>query len=219
MSVVIKSNKYGITLVLDRETPFAELLAQIGEKFKASARFFRGAQMVLAFEGRILSQDEQMQVLRAIEENSGPEILCVMEQDALKESFMREALRERQAGQASSDGRFYKGTLRSGQVLESETSIIILGDVNPGATIVSKGNVVVLGSLKGTVQAGAAGNDSAFVAALDMEPMQIRIADSIARSGDGRKARPSTEPMIAYTEDGRIYMEPLTKEAINDIRI
>ncbi len=219
MSVVIKSNKYGITLVLDRDTPFAELLTQIGEKFKASARFFKGAQMVLAFEGRVLNQDEQMQVLRVIEENSGPEILCVMEQDALKESFMRAALEERKAGQTSSDGRFYKGTLRSGQVLESETSIIILGDVNPGATVVSKGNVVILGSLKGTVQAGAAGNDSAFVAALDMAPMQIRIADCIARSGDGRKAKASTEPMIAYTEDGNIYMEPLTKEAINDIRI
>ncbi|MCD8241477.1 MAG: septum site-determining protein MinC, partial [Lachnospiraceae bacterium] len=64
-----------------------------------------------------------------------------------------------------------------------------------------------------------AGNDSAFVAALDMEPMQIRIADSIARSGDGKKSRQPVEPMIAYTEDGNIYMEPLTKEAINDIRI
>ncbi|MCD8241476.1 MAG: septum site-determining protein MinC, partial [Lachnospiraceae bacterium] len=126
MSVVIKSNKYGITLVLDRETPFSELLTQIGEKFKASARFFRGAQMVLAFEGRVLNQEEQMQVLRVIEESSGPEILCVMEQDALKESFMRAALEERQAAQAVSAGRFYKGTLRSGQVLASETCIYIL---------------------------------------------------------------------------------------------
>ncbi|MEI3190241.1 MAG: septum site-determining protein MinC [Lachnospiraceae bacterium] len=36
---------------------------------------------------------------------------------------------------------------------------MILGDVNPGATVVSKGNVVVLGALKGTIHAGAAGNE------------------------------------------------------------
>ena len=78
---------------------------------------------------------------------------------------------------SASDGKFYKGTLRSGQVLEAGSSIIILGDVNPGATVVSKGNVVVLGTLKGTIHAGAAGNEGAFVAALNMNPMQIRIAD------------------------------------------
>ena len=95
----------------------------------------------------------------------------------------------------------------------------ILGDVNPGATVVSKGNVIVLGALKGTIHAGAAGNESCFVAALNMMPMQIRIGDCIARSADSPMVKNTTEPMIAYTEDGNIYMEPITKEVINDIRI
>ncbi|MDO4261486.1 MAG: septum site-determining protein MinC [Eubacteriales bacterium] len=220
-TVVMKSNKYGITLFLDRELPFQELLGQIAEKFRASAKFFGDAQMALAFEGRKLTQEEQMEAVRAIEENSSVEILCIMEQDALKESYMKQALEERQQESSNSDGRFYKGTLRSGQVLEAGTSIIILGDVNPGATVVSKGNVVVLGSLKGTIHAGAAGNERAFVAALNMNPMQIRIADAIARCADrpaGDKSA-QTGPMIAYTEDGNIYMESITKEVINDIRI
>ena len=93
--------------------------------------------------------------------------------------------------------------------------------MNPGATIVSKGNVVVLGSLKGTIHAGAVGNEDAFVAALNMAPVQIRIADVIARSGDGpiQMKGSATGPMIAYAEEGNIYMEPITKEVINDIRI
>ncbi len=218
-TVVIKSNKYGITLFLDKDTDFSELLKDIGEKFRASSKFFKDAQMALAFEGRTLSQEEQMDVVRVIQESSDLEILCILEQDALKESYMKRVLEERQQQQASSDGRFYKGTLRSGQVLESETSIIILGDVNPGATVVSKGNVVVLGALKGTIHAGATGNEASFVAALNMNPMQIRIADCIARSADGPSAKSTTGPMIAYTENGNIYMEPLTKEVINDIRI
>lgn len=220
-TVVIKSNKYGITLFLDKDMPFQELLKAVGEKFKSSSQFFKDAQMALAFEGRTLSREEQLEVIRVIQENSALEILCVMEQDALKESYMKQALEERQKERASNDGRFYKGTLRSGQVLESETSIIILGDVNPGATVVSKGNVVVLGTLKGTIHAGAAGNENAFVAALNMAPMQIRIADAIARSADGPAVAKgsTTGPMIAYTENGCIYMEPITKEVINDIRI
>lgn len=142
-----------------------------------------------------------------------------LENDALKESYMKQIVEGRKQKSAESDGRFYKGTLRSGQVLESETSIVILGDVNPGATVVSKGNVVVLGALKGTIHAGAAGNESCFVAALNMMPMQIRIGDCIARSADGPMTKGATEPMIAYTENGNIYMEPITKEVINDIRI
>ena len=101
-----------------------------------------------------------------------------------------------------------------------EAALLFFGDVNPGATVVSKGNVVVLGTLKGTIHAGAAGNEGAFVAALNMNPMQIQIADAIARAADdkpekkSRKAKEtSTGPMIAYTEDGNIYMEPITKRS------
>ena len=120
------------------------------------------------------------------------------------------------------DGRFYKGTLRSGQVLESETSVIILGDVNPGARVISKGNVIVLGSLKGNIFVGAAGNENAFVAALSMEPMQIRIGDVIARCADNapvKKKKAEDKPKIAYVEDGNIYIEPITKEVLNDINL
>ena len=211
-SVVIKSNRYGITLFLDKDASFQELLGSIREKFRASSKFFKDAQMALAFEGRQLTQEEQIEVIQAIQESSGLQVLCILENDALKESYMKQIVEGRKQKSAESDGRFYKGTLRSGQVLESETSIVILGDVNPGATVVSKGNVVVLGALKGT-------NESCFVAALNMMPMQIRIGDCIARSADGPMTKGATEPMIAYTENGNIYMEPITKEVINDIRI
>ena len=122
---------------------------------------------------------------------------------------------------SSTTGQFYKGTLRSGQVLESESSIIILGDVNPGARVIAKGNIVVLGALKGLVYAGANGNQDAFVVALDMIPMQIRIGDVIARSSDGPPAKPAKtiDPKIAFVEDGNIYIEKLDKNSLSDIRL
>ncbi len=221
-TVVIKSNRYGITLFLDKHIPFKDLLHDISEKFRASSKFFKGAQMAIAMEGRNLSREEQIKIVQAIQESSSLEILCIFEQDTLEESYMKQAVEEKLKEQDASNGRFYKGTLRSGQVLESETSIIILGDVNPGATVVSKGNVVVLGALKGTIHAGAAGNERAFVVALHMMPVQIKIADAIGRSDDQPaylKRRHASEPKIAYAEDGKIYMELITKEVINDIRI
>ena len=220
-TVVIKSNRYGIMLFLDKDIPFEELLADIAEKFKTSSDFFKDARMTLAFEGRSINHEQQMDIIRVIQENSSVEILCVLEKDDLKESYMKKVLEERQQERDASNGWFYKGTLRSGQVLESESSIIILGDVNPGATVVSKGNVVVLGKLKGTIHAGAAGNPCTFVAALNMEPVQIRIADAIARAGDGpiNLKGSETGTRIAYADDDKIYMEPITKEVINDIQI
>ena len=88
-TVVIKSNKYGITLFLDRNIPFRELLADIAERFKASSEFFRDARMALAFDGRWLSREEQLEIIRVIQENSSLEILCVLDQDELKESYMK----------------------------------------------------------------------------------------------------------------------------------
>ena len=115
-------------------------------------------------------------------------------------------------------GQFYKGTLRSGQVLEFETSIVILGDVNVGAQVVSSGNVIVLGKMLGTVYAGASGNENSFVVALQMNPTQIRIADIIARSPD-KKAETELETKIAFAKEGNIYIEPLNRKVLDGISI
>ena len=222
-TVVIKSNKYGITLCLDKDIAFRDLLSQIAEKFKASAKFFGDAQMALSFEGRRLSESEQLEVVQTIQENTSLEILCIMEQDTLTEAYMKEVLEDRKKELSASDGKFYKGTLRSGQVLESETSVIVLGDVNPGGRIISAGNVIVLGSLRGNVFAGANGDEHAFVVALEMNPMQIKIADVIARSSDSAPKKKSKNkgvmPKISFVEDGNIYIEELTSDILEDIRI
>lgn len=224
-SVVIKSNKYGLIVILDKELDFTRLKQEVAEKFQSSAKFFGNAQMAISFQGRKLSLEEEMELVEAITDNCQIKVVSIVDENKATEEAMKQAL-EKQEEQADlmnlQDGRFYKGTLRSGQVLESETSIIILGDVNPGARVISKGNVIVLGSLKGNIFVGAAGNENAFVAALSMDPMQIRIGDIIARCADGtsgKKKKAEDKPKIAYVEDGNIYIEPITKEVLNDINL
>ncbi len=212
-------------MILDGDLEFEALQEKVAEKFRASAKFFGETQIALCFQGRKLSQEEEMALVETITGNCRLQVISIVDEDETTEQAMKKAVEtqaEREGLMDLQDGRFYKGTLRSGQVLESETSIIILGDVNPGARVISKGNVVVLGAMKGNAFVGAAGNESAFVAALSMDPMQIRIGDVIARSSDkGQAKKKKTEdvPKIAYVEDGNIYIEPITKDVLNDINL
>ena len=89
-SVTIKSNKYGINLVLDADMSFADLIKAVVEKFKASANFFKNAKLAISFEGRHLSDDEQQQIIAAIEENTTIEILCIVENGTEQEAIMKE---------------------------------------------------------------------------------------------------------------------------------
>ena len=219
-AVVIKSNKYGINLILDKDMAFQELLTAIKEKFQESEKFFKNAKMAISFEGRTLTQEEEYQIIETITENTSISIICIVDNDETHADLVKQQIEANYDSVSGREGEFYRGTLRSGQVLDVETSIIILGDVNNGAKVISKGNVIILGSLKGNVFAGSAGNVDAFVIALDMKPVQIRIADTIARSPDESPRRSKTkETKIAFWEDGNIYIEPLDKDVMSDIRL
>ena len=217
-SVMIKGNAYGITVVLDPQIPFPQLKEDVSAKFRESASFFKNAKMAVSFEGRPLTDEEQMELVGVISDSSAIHVLCVVDTDREKEELFRSKV-SRVESPDYNPGQFYKGTLRGGQVLEAEGSIIILGDVNPGGKVISKGNIIVLGALKGTAYAGISGNDHAFVAALEMDAMQIRIGDVIARSDDARASARISTPKIAFVEDGNIYVETICKEVINDIKL
>jgi septum site-determining protein MinC len=102
-------------------------------------------------------------------------------------------------------GLVARRTLRSGQQLRHPGSIAVLGDVNPGAEIVAGGDIIVWGKLRGTVHAGAMGNDNAIVCALDLAPTQLRIAQYFARSPEGRRRKPT--PEVARVRNGQIVAE------------
>lgn len=218
-SVFIKGTKNGIIVKLDREIPFDEIKSQLAVKFEETADFFKEANLALSFEGRELSQKETEEVIEIIEKHSKIHVICVVDNNKFHEKVFDDAITERINELSAQTGQFYKGTLRSGQVFESESSVIILGDVNPGAKVIAKGNVVVLGALKGNIFAGASGNENCFVAALDMNPMQIRIGDVLARCADNAKPDKKVFPKIAFVENGSIFIERIDKTSINSINL
>lgn len=218
--VMIKSFQNGLTVILDEAAAFDELLFHVTAKFKESEKFFGSARVAISFEGRRLSQEEEAAVLDVIQENSRLDIVCVIARDEETDQIFLKALNQFTDNGKDKDGQFYKGTLKSGQVLETDASIIVLGDVNPGASVVSTGNIVILGTLYGTAYAGAGGEEGHFVAALDMQPTRLRIASysipgTKVRQGRWFKAKAAAK--IAFIKNNNISIEPITKELLNDI--
>ncbi len=285
--VIIKGNRYGISIVLDPDVEFDELLKELEVQLEQADRFFDSdKQIAAAFEGRDLSNDELDKVLSVIQNESKLNIRYIIDENSNTEklfetglsihnnekvsnmnynstgynaiqsytisensqindnntgikdnSFVKTGQSENifndSDGSIESGGLFYKGTLRSGQKLEAEDSVVIIGDVNPGASVVAGGNIVIIGSLTGSVQAGAKGNRGNFVMALSMDPIQIQIADIIARSSDKKhtdkknsdifrkdkrdKKSSKQDAMIATVIDNHIYMESISKNALSDL--
>lgn len=217
-AVIIKSFPDGIAVVLNSEIDFNELKAAVERKFCDSAKFFGTAKVVLSFEGRKLTEEEEMELLETISSVSQIEITCLIEKDPEKNEIYLNAMNKFAENSDNNDGQFYRGNLKSGQTLETEYSIVILGDVNPGAKVVSTGNIVVLGTLYGSAYAGGI-NGNNFVAALDMKPTQIKIGDIIAKQGERGLfglLKNRSVPKIAYVENSRIMIRPITKELLND---
>ena len=215
-AVVIKSSKAGMTVILDPELPFGELLDAIGKKFSESARFWGSVQMTLTLEGRDLTAAQEFAIVDTITKNSQIEVLCLLDTDAERIERCEKALNDKLMELNSQTGQFYRGTLKRGDCLESEASIVIIGNVDHGARVTAKGNVIVLGELKGTVTAGVSGNPQAVVMALDMAPLQIRIGDMSSRFNE-RNKRLGRGPMIALVEDGAIVMRSLKKSFLNNM--
>lgn len=217
--VVIKGTKSGIILVLDADATYDELKKGVAEKFEKSAAFLGEAEKAIAFQGRELTDEQKIELIEIIQDHCMLSIICILEEDSKLEEAFQKTLEQKLMETDHNTGQFFKGSLRSGQVLDVETSIIIIGDVKAGARVISKGNVIILGSLNGNVYAGADGNVDAFVVALDMNPVQIRIADTIARSPDHPQKKKVKETKIAYWDSGNIYIEPLDKDVMRDIRL
>jgi septum site-determining protein MinC len=113
---------------------------------------------------------------------------------------------EEEPSAASTDANalLLRKTLRSGFNLTYPGHVAVIGDVNPGAQIIAGGNVVVWGRLRGLVHAGAEGDESAVVCAMDLAPTQLRIAGHIAIPP---QERGEPRPEIAFVKDGEVVAE------------
>ena len=100
-------------------------------------------------------------------------------------------------------------TLRAGYRVEAREHVLVMGDVNPGAEIVSAGNIIIWGKLMGSACAGAEGNLKSVICALELKPTQMRIGE-IVFSPITRKGK--LFPEVACIENNEIRIELWNKE-------
>ena len=215
--VILKSYPDGIAVRLDDRMEFPFLLRAVAEKFRDSSRFFGESEAVICFEGRCLQPGQEDLLVEAIRENSRIRILCIIGKDRTKEETFRQAGQEcrKTLGQRRGYEKFYRGTLQGGQILETEGSIVILGDVNPGCSVISTKDIIVLGKLLGSAYAGGSGCRAHFIAALEMAPQKLKIGDfnyKTKEKGRGRRLDGSGDSRIAFVRNGEIQMQAITKE-------
>ncbi len=203
--VTVKSNKYGLIVHLRNDVPFEELLTEVERTFRDTVNFFGKSKLAISFEGRILTKDQEHQLIEKISDTAQIEIVCIIDNDEKREKMYKRLVEQSLDELFNKDGLFCRGTLRKRQVLESEKSVVVIGDVEEGATIVAKGSIIVLGKLKGNVHAGAGDVPDAFVVSLSMQPRQLKIGNISARHDiETQNKDMSMAPKMAITEGKQI---------------
>ena len=214
--VLLKGNRDGISVLLDERADFEVIKTQLHAKVAGAKQFFEGANSNIAFKGRALTDDEERALLDVIMTETTMDVSFVEHEDFIP-GMPVVNLAPPHLARNESVTTFHRGSLRSGQFIRNSGSVVVLGDANPGSEIVAEENVIVLGSLRGFVHAGCAGNDGCFVSALSLQPTQLRIANIITyipmEVRAVRNARTPlhvyTQPSYAYIQDGQVYIAPL----------
>ncbi len=226
----IKGRSDGIAVEIGKGS-WNEILVALGERLDASGRFFRKGSVALDTGPRPVSENELHQLAGVLVAH---EMTLGIVRTASERTFQAALALGFTATLESAEGApvaaaapattntdaasyfVYRGYLRSGHRLRRKENILVIGDINPGAEVVSEGDILVWGRLRGIVQAGAGGNKRAIVAALDLEPTQLRIADVATMGPDPKPGQPGRffwrrsqhkRPEIARIVDEAIVLE------------
>ncbi|MGL6174004.1 MAG: septum site-determining protein MinC [Cellulosilyticaceae bacterium] len=219
--VIFKGGIDKITVWLDDKAPFDAVLKNFKVKLKDSKKFFNGARINLEFKGRDLNKDEQENLIKILTEQDIVEITFIhsFDENEIKEKEQQiQWIMDELAKQNTSFTYFHYGIVRSGQEITYNGSIVILGDVNPGAVVKADDNIIVLGNLKGKAHAGCNPKlKTSFVLAFGMYPVQIGIKNIIAQSPEEEMliGKKDYIPQIAYIYKEQIYVEEIDFKTLN----
>lgn len=195
-SVSINLRKDEILIKLDEKSEQEEIIGALKKKLPELKKLYKEEKTPIKVIGKILKNKEIDEIQALIKDKIDVEIDFDMPKSlglhSIKKTFKREI--------AVSETTFHKGSLRSGQKLETEGSLVILGDVNSGAEVMASDNIVVLGALRGLAHAGAKGNKEAIVAAGLFDAVQIRIAN-IVKEIDREEEPMHKQAYISVVED------------------
>ena len=220
LPVVIKGGRNYITLVLDKEMDFSELLKKIVEKFLESEKIFKDEPIAIMFDGRHLSSSEECIILDAIAEFTTVRISNIIDYGEFTNRaavLLQQSVEECEYPEGTSNCTLIQRNIKSGEKIDSDKTIIIEGNVESGAMVRSSSSIIVLGSLWGQAIAGKDNDLSSYILALDFEPENFRIGQTLGASLKKRKYKSSLKNKVArkaqkaFISDGVIQIEQIFK--------
>ncbi|MCI8641667.1 MAG: septum site-determining protein MinC [Clostridia bacterium] len=160
---------------ISEEASQQEIIKSLSEKLPELKQLYQDEKTPIKITGKVLKNKEIEEVRKLIKEQMDVEVIFDMPQTLGLSGIVRAFQKDIDF----SETKFYKESLRSGQKIEEEGSIVILGDVNSGAEVIASENIVVLGKLRGLAHAGAKGNQKAIISAGELDTVQIRISNIV----------------------------------------
>ncbi len=223
MGIRIKGKSDGVLeIMMQPSSTYDEIKLAIGDKLNKHKGFFSGSEAKVIFRGKAFSTPQRKELKQLLHEqygianvSFGEEVLVstvVPKKQASEPIGAEEPNRVTLVSKEYFDAKsvFVAHTLRSGQRIECEGDIVVLGDINDGAEVIAGGSIAVMGTLRGLAHAGAMGRADVVVAANVLTPKQLRISGKIAvfpadAGGEG--------PKIAEYKQGSIVIRPLKPQS------
>lgn len=221
--VILKSNKYGLSLQLDATIPFEDLVRAVCEKFASSADFFGEASMILETFGRELTSEEGMVIIQAIELNSKIKVILLHENNEYKDTRMLGQIDRFYTDEIFENAKIIRGSVMKSDNVTSDSSVIILGDVKSKASVTAKGNIIVLGNLEGHAHAGYPDNTGCYVVAGELNSKNIKIGTvegdvTIKEKWSLRVHKNDKEPVGITVWNKELLAEPISSGLLKRIK-
>ncbi|MFD0588293.1 septum site-determining protein MinC [Paenibacillus sp. GCM10027627] len=200
---MIKGVKEGLLFLLNDQCTFEALLAELQYKLEKTHQQLLSGPLVhihVKLGARVIDEEQKEQLSNIIR-SQGNLMIASIESDAPQVDSGKEPL---------SQLHVVTGIVRSGQTLEHDGDLLLIGDVNPGGTLLCTGDIYVMGALRGMAHAGIDGRSDAIIATSLMKPTQLRIADVVSRppeewiTGDAAME-------FAYLDDGQMRIDKLSQ--------
>lgn len=234
--VNIKGTRNGLVIFIDSNHDFDELKNSLKNKIESSKGFFKGAKFTFNLGLNTLSADKTEE-LEKICVNNG----LVLDKEIPWPAFAKDDKKVGTVKEINSNSNkplmhqaspslpavgvtendrkpcmLIHRSLRSGQKISYNGNIIVFGDVNPGSELIATGDIVVYGSLRGVVHAGANNNNDAIIMAYRLNPVQLRIGSVISRPPEN--VTPSQFPEIARINNSQMVIEPYLTHGLKNAR-
>ncbi len=173
VSINLKTNE--IVIKIDDNASQEEIVFALTKKIRELKKLYKDEKIPIHVVGKILKNSELEEIKELIKSQIDVEIIfdspTTLGLSSIKKSYKKDI--------GISETKFHKGSLRSGQKIEVEGSIVIIGDVNSGAEVIASENIVIMGALRGLAHAGAKGNKEAIIVAEKLDAVQLRISNIV----------------------------------------